>query len=180
MTSRLDEIKARWAKATPGPWGWAPNPHGGARVQKPNAGIADVLWRAGVEHPVQQSCEANADAIAHAPDDVAYLLRELDARTAALADTVATANTYGARLDAIETAVWNEDWTADEVLRDAYDAGVAAERERCAKLLDERSSEVHRRVNYPAVAAYDADDVDGLIVDELDDIADAIREGGEK
>lgn len=55
-------------KFTPGPWHWSANPHGGARVEAPGIGIADVLSRAGVPHPVQGHCIANARLIAAAPD----------------------------------------------------------------------------------------------------------------
>ena len=55
-------------KHTPGPWRWSQNPHGGARVETPRVGIADVLSRAGVPHPAQESCAANARLIAAAPE----------------------------------------------------------------------------------------------------------------
>lgn len=53
---------------TKGPWAWYENPSGGCRVQTLNVGIADVLSRAGVPHPVQESCAANARLIAAAPE----------------------------------------------------------------------------------------------------------------
>ena len=53
---------------TLGPWSWSANPSGGARVQTSSVGIADVLSRAGVAHPTQESCEANARLIAAAPE----------------------------------------------------------------------------------------------------------------
>ena len=56
------------APGTPGPWRWSANPSGGARVDAARIGIADVLSRAGVAHPVQESCIANARLIAAAPD----------------------------------------------------------------------------------------------------------------
>ena len=55
-------------KHTPGPWRWSQNPYGGARVETQSVGIADVLSRAGVPHPVQESCAANARLIAAAPE----------------------------------------------------------------------------------------------------------------
>ena len=55
-------------KHTPGPWRWSQNPHGGARVETQSVGVADVLSRAGVPHPVQESCAATARLIAAAPE----------------------------------------------------------------------------------------------------------------
>ena len=53
---------------TKGQWAWYENPSGGCRVQTTGVGIADVLSRAGVPHPVQESCAANARLIAAAPE----------------------------------------------------------------------------------------------------------------
>lgn len=66
---------------TKGPWAWYENPSGGCRVQTLNVGIADVLSRAGVPHPVQESCAANARLIAAAPELLEALERvgKLDA-----------------------------------------------------------------------------------------------------
>lgn len=65
---------------TKGPWVWYENPSGGCRVQT-TVGIADVLSRAGVPHPVQESCAANARLIAAAPELLEALERvEREAR----------------------------------------------------------------------------------------------------
>ena len=66
---------------TKGPWAWYENPSGGCRVQTTGVGIADVLSRAGVPPPVQESCAANARLIAAAPELLEALERvEREAR----------------------------------------------------------------------------------------------------
>ena len=70
---------------TKGPWVWYENPSGGCRVQTTGVGIADVLSRAGVPHPVQESCAANARLIAAAPE----LLEELERVLAGMSGFVA-------------------------------------------------------------------------------------------
>lgn len=80
----LDAIEKRAAAATPGPWHHSQNRAGGARVDAPTIGIADVLSRAGVAHPVQTSCTANAAFIAAARSDVPALVTAVrEARRAA-------------------------------------------------------------------------------------------------
>jgi hypothetical protein len=78
---KVDEIRARWAAATPGPWthcvwygtddgGWAAiGPH-----HEEDDGISD---EPGCD--AEQCAERDAEAIAAAPSDVAFLLAELDA-----------------------------------------------------------------------------------------------------
>lgn len=74
---RLDEIRARLAAATPGPWRVAH--HGTWEVEAP-------------PHQVVADCgtvdraEADATLMAHAPDDLAYLLDRLDTLAGLLAD----------------------------------------------------------------------------------------------
>ena len=67
------------AEHTKGPWAWYENPSGGCRVQTTGVGIADVLSRAGVPHPVQESCAANARLIAAAPEMLEALERLVEA-----------------------------------------------------------------------------------------------------
>ena len=71
---------------TKGPWGWYENPSGGCRVQTTGVGIADVLSRAGVPHPVQESCAANARLIAAAPELLEALERLADIEDKSFAD----------------------------------------------------------------------------------------------
>jgi hypothetical protein len=78
---KVDEIRARWAAATPGPWthcvwygtddgGWAAiGPH-----HEEDDGISD---EPGCD--AEQCAERDAEAIAAAPSDVAFLLAELGA-----------------------------------------------------------------------------------------------------
>lgn len=77
----LEEIKELLAKATPGPWVSAEQPFGGVRVWAQHGtsiGIADVLSRAGVAHPAQASCVANAQLIAAAPTIIAQLVEQVE------------------------------------------------------------------------------------------------------
>jgi hypothetical protein len=67
--TKLDTIRQRWAAVTPGPWrrAW----HGTYEVEAPpNQLVADCgsIGRA----------KEDATAIAHAPDDIAYLLAEVE------------------------------------------------------------------------------------------------------
>lgn len=82
----LDELERLEREATPGPWGYRMNPHGGARVQTGSVGIADVLSRGGVPHPVQEHCEANARLIATARNELSELLTELRTLRARVAE----------------------------------------------------------------------------------------------
>jgi hypothetical protein len=87
----LEEIEARWAKATPGPWHWY-HWKGIIEVQRKDAGEGDacpvVHWQGfdGSCRPVAEH-NRNASAIAHAPEDVARLCAEVKAlRAQAAAD----------------------------------------------------------------------------------------------
>ena len=79
----LEEIEARWAKATPGPWHWY-HWKGIIEVQRKDAGEGDacpvVHWQGfdGSCRPVAEH-NRNASAIAHAPEDVARLIAEVKA-----------------------------------------------------------------------------------------------------
>lgn len=81
--TKLDEIRARWAKATPGPWeiereeddvvthAISPCDLGYPSTIGP---LQDVVYRS---MDVEQ-VEADAEAIAHAPEDIAFLLAEVE------------------------------------------------------------------------------------------------------
>lgn len=72
MSDRIEEIRARWAKATPGPWEALPGVRGYWCVQGPKETPNSAFpW-----------FEGDAEAIAHAPEDIAYLLAELEAARA--------------------------------------------------------------------------------------------------
>lgn len=77
MTDKLEEIRKRWAKATPGPW---------RRVkQEPCAAVAVDHWDIYVDGSDGPFCvadaviehEPDAAAIAGAPEDVAWLVAEV-------------------------------------------------------------------------------------------------------
>lgn len=72
------------AKHTPGPWFWRANHSGGARVEAPGVGVADVLSRAGVAYPVEETCKANARLISAVPE----LLAALESLVATIEDEV--------------------------------------------------------------------------------------------
>lgn len=85
----LDAIKARLAAATPGPWrhlGQGYIVHPGTEYD--GCGVPDRSTRI----PLR---DADADLIAHAPDDLAALLAELRATTADLAIAVEVARERG-------------------------------------------------------------------------------------
>ena len=76
--TRFDEIRARLRKATPGPW--HPNPDGTGEegdgcvwFEDANLGRVDVICGTAFWN------KADADLIAHAPADLAYLLEIIDA-----------------------------------------------------------------------------------------------------
>ena len=78
MTSKIDEIKDRLAKATPGPWKAFKTTDGRKLLGIGDAnaeGVFDVgfgVWRDGDER------DANADLIANSPSDIQYLLDEVE------------------------------------------------------------------------------------------------------
>lgn len=82
MTDRLAEIRKRLYAATPGPWGKRRNISntqnliGAARAgSKKRLLLAELSW--GGPMPPKAESEANAAFIAHAPEDIAYLLEEV-------------------------------------------------------------------------------------------------------
>lgn len=91
--SRIDEIRERWAAATPGPWSTRRDGYTlrglGNRCRtlvrvgtEYNAGnvIAQVeLGGPGAVYNTWGAVDGNAEAIARAPDDIAYLLGLLEA-----------------------------------------------------------------------------------------------------
>ena len=75
MTDRIAEIRERAAKATPGPWWTGIRNRFSYTIEGP---LPD-------SHPVaQRLIHPDAEFIAHAPDDIAYLLARLSAMTDAL------------------------------------------------------------------------------------------------
>ena len=87
VTDRSAEIRARLDKATPGPWdlsdGWRANVHAVVdteNVYGPEGVIAHVV-RASQDGRYTDAKKANADLIAHAPADLAWLLAEHAALT---------------------------------------------------------------------------------------------------
>jgi hypothetical protein len=105
--SRLDEIEARAAKATEGPWGWRTAPHPDKPMSKGEwmegcvTGVAPHLYVTIVEADEALSGEEgyrvtcvtgdgldsykNADFIAHARADIPYLIAQVRERDAAIA-----------------------------------------------------------------------------------------------
>lgn len=94
MTDRIEAIRARWEKATPGPWaldpslwsppGWDDDMHYRRVVHgEPNkvSGIREPLFSTnGAPDGTVQSRQNHRDAaaVAAAPEDVAWLLSEVD------------------------------------------------------------------------------------------------------
>ena len=79
MTDRLDEIRKRLGAATPGPW------H--IERMKHSLKHSEIWLQPEDEHAWSLDCntyqpnskdEANAQLIAHAPEDIAYLLAEVE------------------------------------------------------------------------------------------------------
>ena len=75
MSDRIDAIRDRLAKATPGPWETVPTT--GNAVASPDG---DGYW---TDVADRIESEPDADLIANAPADLAYLLAELDKAWAA-------------------------------------------------------------------------------------------------
>jgi hypothetical protein len=72
MKRQLDDIRGRWAKATPGPW-----LRGGTEVFDAAMGVVIADTRSFHEPTNEREIE-DAEAIAHAPADVQYLLNVID------------------------------------------------------------------------------------------------------
>jgi len=91
MTSQLEEITQREAKATPGPWGgYHIGLHiPGGSLEYHGLGRQVQLWRQDADGPIvfdsicvceiglHRNDEANAEFIAHSRQDIPYLLNEL-------------------------------------------------------------------------------------------------------
>ena len=78
MSDRIDAIRDRLAKATPGPWETVPTT--GNAVASPDG---DGYW---TDVADRIESEPDADLIANAPADLAYLLAEMDKARAGLAE----------------------------------------------------------------------------------------------
>lgn len=96
--AELAEIRERWAKATPGPWerdyggtmGHIKSTTKAGTVATPTVCRYDIWHPFGIEdhdglYPITQQ-EADGDAIANAPTDIAKLLARVDAAEAKVAD----------------------------------------------------------------------------------------------
>ena len=78
MTDRIAEIRERWAEATMPPWGVETDEH--VHVCTRRFEFSGPLCEIVAEGVTAE----DAEAIAHAPDDIAYLLARLSAMTDAL------------------------------------------------------------------------------------------------
>lgn len=111
MSRTLDEIRARWANATPGPWKAGGPVTREALLRAAPSGLSAEVYEIGhnsdhfppalavvndycVPHPLRGpkvldrerwTAADNAQAIAHAPEDVAWLLAEVERLRALLA-----------------------------------------------------------------------------------------------
>ena len=112
MTDRLDAIRQRIAAATPGPWNLDYCERGGFVVIATAQGKHVVIAsRNDIPHLTEQF-SANAHLIAHAPDDLAYLLGEVE-RLSRGCDTCRR-NEYGeCKKSAIE-CVQQDSWYSNE------------------------------------------------------------------
>ena len=72
MPDWLDEIEARWEAATPGPWQAREDWHDGPLYGVSQSSDGDLF--AGVSLETQEAEKATAQAIAHAPTDIAKLI----------------------------------------------------------------------------------------------------------
>lgn len=77
--SRINEIKRRLLATTPGSWGVVEQDDDGDWIVSGEDGvyIAQTSYD-GLSTTTRETCEADAVFIAHAKEDVAYLLRELE------------------------------------------------------------------------------------------------------
>jgi hypothetical protein len=79
MSTRIDEIKARLAAATPAPWSWEAGdsviegPRGGALVY-----VAEYANLNTVQAQGEDFSSADATLIANAPADIAFLLAKIE------------------------------------------------------------------------------------------------------
>lgn len=77
MTDRLTEIRARWAAATPGPWEWTPDMYQLYATEDAPCDEydADII---SADRGQMLVAQPNADFIAAAPEDIDYLLGEVE------------------------------------------------------------------------------------------------------
>lgn len=77
--SRISEIKRRLLATTPGSWGTVEQNDDGDWIVsgKNGAYIAQTSYD-GLSATTRETCEADAVFIAHAKEDIEYLLRELE------------------------------------------------------------------------------------------------------
>jgi len=69
MSNRIDEIQERLAAAVPGPWS----------VGEQGYELGTKYWRRWIEPNIGEiGSDADAQLIAHAPDDLRYLLTEIE------------------------------------------------------------------------------------------------------
>ena len=116
----LQAIEARLAAATPGPWKTQdfvdapPEDAGSAVVKQGNGGLVAYALRSGaVEHEWydKPQCEADAEFIAHAPEDMKLLLdiakRKLEDYSDFVAELVEENHTLKYQLEQIKVAISN-------------------------------------------------------------------------
>jgi hypothetical protein len=84
MSDRIEEIRDRWAAATPGPWHTSDDDHlfidldgADGRVCVMSAVSIDPTTGE-TDSTLQRRAEADVTAIVHAPEDVAWLLAEVE------------------------------------------------------------------------------------------------------
>lgn len=99
MTAPLDVIRQRLEKATKGTWTWFLNTAGAPVALSPVEG-PDVLRASsygGMDDEIEVK-KADADFIAHAPEDIAYLLAQIDAQAQVIATLQAEKTETGRRV----------------------------------------------------------------------------------
>lgn len=85
MSDRIEEIRERLAKATPGPWTWGAIEDSGSTVFAPSRKLnLAAVWRNYDSKDAPQNHEQDAAFIANAPSDIDFLLRELTAAREAI------------------------------------------------------------------------------------------------
>lgn len=82
--SKLQEIRERWAKATPGPW----------CIREVAEGILDVVSQPQKVGVAEDLGPPDAEAIAAAPSDIEWLLKRVERLEAALRETVEKRSTW--------------------------------------------------------------------------------------
>lgn len=107
--SRVEEIRERWAQAIPGPWATTKPAFGFVGVKPVNGKPGESICGA-----PKHSHALTIDAIAHAPEDIAFLLAKVERLTADLDQTRAAAREQLAERDRIISEVTGE----MEALRD--------------------------------------------------------------